>query len=114
MRVQPQELLPETQPESALPPHSNSGIARLAQRGLWESRYSALRNVICDEFGGVIRLGGRVPTQYLKQVAFAIVCEVVGSRPVINEIQVVPLAGRDRAGTLDSASSGWFQMGRRV
>jgi len=56
---------------------------------LWDNQYSALRGVVCDEFGGAIRLGGRVPSQYLKQVALAVACEVVGSTPVVNTIQVV-------------------------
>lgn len=114
MRVLPQEPPPEPQSDPGKRPHACTGIARVAERGLGESRYSALREVICDEFGGVIRLGGRVPTQYLKQVAFAIVCEIVGSRPIINEIQVVPLTGRERVGPNGSASSGWSQIGRRA
>jgi len=89
-------------------------VARLAQRMLWESRYSALKGVVCDEFGGVIRLGGRVPSQYLKQVAFAIVDEVVGSRPILNEIQVIPGSGETRIAPGNAGGSGWFRATRSV
>jgi hypothetical protein len=68
-----------------------------------------LRGVVCDELGGVIRLGGRVPSQYLKQVAFAAVCEVVGSRPILNQIEVI--CGPIAAPAL-SASSGWYCVGK--
>jgi hypothetical protein len=80
----------------------------LAERALGESRYGALKGVVCDELGGVIRLGGRVPSQYLKQVAFAAVCQVVGSRPVLNQIEVVCAAAAPAGG---SSASGWYRAG---
>ena len=46
----------------------------------------------------------------LKQVAFAAVCQVAGSRPIQNEIQVVPTTDA-RALRASSLSSGWFHAG---
>lgn len=69
--------------------HAGAGIAHLARQALSDSRYSALKGVDCDESGGLIRLGGGVPSQCLKQLALVLVSEVDGSRPVRNEIQVV-------------------------
>jgi hypothetical protein len=108
-----QEIPSETTLEPDLRPAA-AGVARLAQRMLWESRYSALRGVVCDEFGGVIRLGGRVPSQYLKQVAFAVVDQVVGARPIVNEIQVVAGSCDSRGVPGESSGSGWFRMTRSV
>jgi hypothetical protein len=48
-----------------------------------------VHGVVCDDLAGVLRLGGRVPSHYLKQVAFAVVSDIVGSHPIRNEIQVV-------------------------
>jgi len=102
----------ETQPESGTGRNA-SALSHVVERVLGESRYSAVRGVVCDEFGDVIRLAGQVPSHYLKQVAFAAVCQAVGSRPVINEIQVVNDAGRAPEGAATrSAASGFFRVGR--
>lgn len=87
-------------------PHPVSGIARIAERALEETRYGALKRVVCSDYGGVIRLGGTVPSHYLKRIAFAAVCQVAGSRPIQNEIQVVPTTD---ARAVRSSSSGWFR-----
>ena len=108
-----QEFPPVARLDTDLRPVS-AGVARLAQQRLWESRYSALKGVVCDEFGGVIRLGGRVPSHYLKQVAFAIVDEVVGSHPILNEIKVIVGSHDPQAAGENAAGSGWFRLGRRV
>lgn len=56
---------------------------------LVQNRYTALRGVVFEDLGDAIRLGGRVPTHYLKQVALAAACGLAGSRPIHNEIEVV-------------------------
>jgi hypothetical protein len=80
----------------------------MAEAALEGSGYGAVRGVVCREIGGVIRLGGSVPSQYLKQVAFATVCQAVGAHPVVNEIAVVPSTDA-RTVAARGATSGWFQ-----
>lgn len=108
-----QEIPTEMTSEPDLRPAA-AGVAKLAQRMLRESRYSALRGVVCDEFGGVIRLGGKVPSQYLKQVAFAVVDQVVGTQPIVNEIQVVSGSSESRGVLGESSGSGWFRLTRSL
>lgn len=61
-----------------------------------QGRYSSLHGVVVDEQGESVHLKGRVPSQYLKQIALAVACQIAGSRPVVNEIQV---DSRGRPGT---------------
>lgn len=61
---------------------------------LIQGRYSALHGVELDESGGLVRLGGCVPSHYMKQVALAAVCRIAGPRPIVNEIKVVTAASR--------------------
>lgn len=92
--------------------HPISGIAGMARRALDDTRYSALHAVVCSEYAGVIHLGGSVPSQYLKQVAFAAVSQVSGSLPILNEIQVMSTSDPRSGRTLRSAASGWYHAGR--
>ncbi len=108
MRNAPENPLPNRTSGS----HAAAGFAGAAERALIETGYTSLRGVACSDYGGVIRLGGSVPSQYLKQVAFAAVCQVAGSRPVQNEIQVVPTTDA-RSLCAASLSSGWFNVGAR-
>jgi hypothetical protein len=75
-------------PESPTPPGSLV-INLEAERRLRRSGYFALRDVSCDARGGVLYLGGRLPSYYLKQVAQAIAADVAGGRGVVNRIEVV-------------------------
>jgi hypothetical protein len=86
-----------------------AGTARAAERVLGESPNGALKGVVCNEFGGMIRLGGHLPSHVLKQLAFAAACQVVGTRPILDEIQVVPAAARRRVDSAQSAASGRFR-----
>lgn len=62
---------------------------------LRRSGYLALRDVSCDVRGEHARLLGRVPSQYLKQVAQAIVAGIDGVQGVTNLIEVTaPRVGR--------------------
>ena len=54
------------------------GIEQEAECRLRRSGYLALRGVTCDISGGALRLHGRLPTYYLKQVAQTIAAEVEG------------------------------------
>jgi osmotically-inducible protein OsmY len=70
--------------------------ADLAERALRSSPYLALRNVACDGRDGVLTLRGCVPTYYLKQVAQAVVARVEGARLIVNEIEVIGGAIREK------------------
>jgi hypothetical protein len=69
-----------------------------AEARLRGSCYLALRDVCCDDRGGVLRLFGRLPSQYLRQLALALACEVAGPAPVAVEIEVEGTAPRGRGG----------------
>ena len=71
-----------------------TGIRSEALRRLRLSGYSPLQDVSCDVRGGSVRLIGRLPSYYLKQVAQAIVAEVEGVRLVVNRIEVAARARR--------------------
>jgi osmotically-inducible protein OsmY len=64
-------------------------LERRIEDCLCRSGYLALRAVVCDTRGGIVRLRGSLPTYYLKQVAQATVAEVDGVRRIINRIVVV-------------------------
>jgi osmotically-inducible protein OsmY len=68
------------------------GIRSEALRRLRRSGYSPLEGVACDARGGSVRLLGRLPSYYLKQMAQAIVAEVEGVRLVVNRIEVAARA----------------------
>ena len=102
-------------PDRKLPPTPGSArrvdIGLEAVRHLRRSGYLALRDVSCNVHAGIVRLRGRLSTNYLKQVAQAVVAEVEGVRRVINLIEVVapacrPTEGREREGGEDSTPIG--------
>lgn len=65
-----------------------------ALRRLRRSGYLALWDVSCDVRGERVRLLGRLPSYYLKQVAQAVVAQVEGVRGVENLIEVASPGGR--------------------
>jgi osmotically-inducible protein OsmY len=65
-----------------------TSLERKIEDCLRRSGYLALRDVVCDTRGGIVRLRGCLPTHYLKQVAQATVAEVDGVRRIINRIVV--------------------------
>jgi osmotically-inducible protein OsmY len=71
-----------------LPNPSWTDIRQAAERRLQASGYTVLRDVRCDFEGGVLRLRGRLPSQYLKQVAQAVVVDLEGVSTVENQITV--------------------------
>jgi carbon storage regulator len=65
-----------------------TAIEEEAEDRLGRSGYLALRDIACEVREGVARLRGRLPTQYLEQVAQAIVAAVEGVMGVMNQIEV--------------------------
>jgi osmotically-inducible protein OsmY len=66
---------------------------RLARAG-----YSDLLRVVTSYRRGLLILGGRLSSQYLRQVAQEMVRNVDGVTAVLNQIEVRSAAGRDRDG----------------
>jgi hypothetical protein len=75
-----------------------AGLALEVERRLRRSGYLALRDVSGELHAGTVRLRGRLPTYYLKQVAQAIVSEIAGVHQVINHIEIVAPTGRPPLG----------------
>jgi osmotically-inducible protein OsmY len=69
-----------------------------AENRLRHSGHLALRDIACEAREGVLRLRGRVPSYYLKQIAQAIVAEVEGVVAVINQIEVAVSGNRPAIG----------------
>jgi osmotically-inducible protein OsmY len=83
-----------------------------ARHRLHRAGYLALRDIACDADGDALRLRGRLPTYYLKQLAQELAAEVEGVGRVINQIQVSAPAGRPPTGR-DRASRPGAQSGAR-
>lgn len=60
----------------------------------WKSGYLALREITCTCRDGIVRLRGRLPSYYLKQVAQAIPLGMRQVRTVVNRIAVLAPAAR--------------------
>lgn len=78
----------ELEQNQAVSTVSASPAAREAERVLRQSGYVALRRVQCEWQNGVIALGGKVPSFFLKQMAQTLVSQVEGVRRVENRIKV--------------------------
>jgi hypothetical protein len=74
------------EPSACLEPHGEP--VRAVEKRLRGSSYRALNGVSCACAGEVLYLRGRLPTYYLKQVAFSLASQSE-SRKVVNEIEVV-------------------------
>ncbi len=72
-------------------------ISNAARRRLRDSGYFALWDIDCDHRDGVLTLGGRLPTYYLKQLAQACVADVPGVRAVVNRVEVTTSRPREGA-----------------
>lgn len=82
-------------------------IAREARHRLRTSAYLALQDVSPDVDGETIQLSGRLPTQYLKQIAQACVAEIPGVGRVVNLIKVAASSSRDGRATGPSSHRDW-------
>lgn len=87
---------PALPPIGSEPPAASSGdeLAAAVQAELRKAPYPELARLTCELQGGVLRLRGRVPTYYLKQLAQAIVGRTVQILEVDNQIDVAPAPSR--------------------
>ena len=60
----------------------------LVERRLRESPYLCLRTIRCEHQQGVLTLRGSVPSYYHKQLAQALVAQLVRSGAFVNQIEV--------------------------
>lgn len=67
---------------------TNPSPAEIASRILRGSSYHALANVTCTYDNGVLTIGGRLPSFYLKQVAQNAVQQIEGVIQLDNRIEV--------------------------
>jgi hypothetical protein len=63
---------------AAAPAGRRPSIVLEAERRLGSAGYRALLDVRCEYDCGVVRLRGRLPTHYLRQLALALVADVDG------------------------------------
>ena len=66
-------------------------IADLARQLLTGSPYASLQRLQCDCQGGVLKISGRLPSFYLKQLAQSCVRSVDGVHAIDNQVEVVDL-----------------------
>ncbi|MDE2509291.1 MAG: BON domain-containing protein [Planctomycetota bacterium] len=90
-------------PSIPLVSNATNSLRDVAVSRLSSCGYFALREVLCDEGDqGVLRLRGRLPSQYLRQVAQSVVLSLDGVRGVQNLIEVGEL--RDGESRLERAA----------
>ena len=63
-------------------------MERRALARLRRSPYREVRRVACEFHEGMLRLSGRVPSYYLKQMALAAVREMDGVEEIHNHVEV--------------------------
>lgn len=63
-------------------------VAAEAQRRLQQSSYPSHRRLECRFHGGVLTIQGRVPSFYLRQVAWALVTGVRGIDEFVDQMEV--------------------------
>ena len=69
-----------------LPSHE---VTEAAKARLQKSPYLRIRNLSCEYDQGVLVLGGRLPSFYLKQLAQVAVAGLEGVMHVVNDVDVV-------------------------
>lgn len=73
------------------PTHSFSfDVTQAARARLRNSPYAIVRSVSCEYEGGMLRLQGRLPTFYHKQMAQEAVAGLHGVLQVVNQTEVPP------------------------
>ncbi len=85
--------IPREQPKPALL-REKEIVERLAASRLRRSPYPEVRRVACEFYEGMLRLRGRIPSYYLKQVAQTVVLGMIGVDEVDNQLEVVTPPGR--------------------
>lgn len=81
-------------PTLLTPPLDPEAIVLTAEERLRCSPWLVLHRVACHSNSGVLRLTGRVPTYFLKQVASAAVGNIAGVSQIVNDVEVVKSPGR--------------------
>lgn len=74
----------------------SENVQRAAESRLRESSYLALCTVGCRHRKGILSLWGAVPTDYLRQLAQALVADLEGVAEVENSIRVWADPSRDQ------------------
>lgn len=90
-------VFPPSRFDAPVSSYAGHSLAHQAQRLLHASSYSSLRGISCDAHDGIVYLHGRLPTQYLKQLAQEIVFRVKGAFTVVNRIEVETQNASNRA-----------------
>ena len=75
--------------EAPTPVLDAEAVVLIAEQRLRGCSWLVLQEVACCCAGGMLRLTGRVPTYFLKQVASAAVSNIAGVSQVVNDIEVV-------------------------
>jgi hypothetical protein len=83
-----------TTPTAALPGFPADPILAEVTLRLRRTGYLALREIHCEVGERSIRLSGRVPSYFLRQVAQAVVSEIVDKHGIQNQIEVVTPTAR--------------------
>jgi osmotically-inducible protein OsmY len=92
-------LLTDSLPRPVTSPAGpDRGIAETARNRFRKNVYLALRSLACEFADGVLTLGGRVPSYYLKQVAQETVADLPGVQQIVNAIEVRPELRRASVG----------------
>lgn len=90
-------------------PENQAIVCQKAEEELRVTGYIALRDIRCELHHGVLRIRGRLRSQYLKQVAQAVVARVAGKIQLENHIEIIGQPPRPRGiavFTVGSASDG--------
>jgi osmotically-inducible protein OsmY len=88
MSTHRQDFAQQDVQQSAVVPIAAPRISQQALQRLQGSGYPGLRNIVCNYHNGILRLQGRVPNFYNKQIAQTLVSNIGGVRVVINELEV--------------------------
>lgn len=72
-----------------MPRREDSVVERRITRRLQTSPYLSIRRVTCRFHEGMLRLQGRVPSYYLKQIAQTMVLEMDGVDEIDNQLEVM-------------------------
>ncbi len=100
-----ESLAPSPERPSAPDSSGRAAIVIESLSQLRQSRCSALPDISCDVIGERLWLSGRLPSQYLKRMAQALVLGIEGVHRVVNLIEVADTAGRNRTTRRDGTTT---------
>jgi hypothetical protein len=86
-------MSPLSAPGVASETPSSEKVLELAKARLAACSYHAVRTVLCEFRHGLLILRGRLPSFFHKQVAQEAVAGLTGMERIVNQIEVVALAG---------------------